>query len=243
MNSWLIIISIAILVNIAELIIIHKLYPKKIELKAIDGTPTAIVYSKYFFLPFTTKIRQYKNIEEAYVRKKIKRRHRKYSHSTYEVYYDLILRYSQNKTKILFYEKWNEKEILKYCEQINQFKISLEDTVINENKSKYGNVVIIVAMLIIPLFLFIHADGIDIIEYTTDEVYVFFHRICLIATGILVMFLLSSLVVNYFMYSSKKKKFMMPTKTNNNANKSIEINKNNISNDTEAKKIYDSIIK
>ena len=244
MDSLLLTIIIAIIINIIELAIIQKLYPKTIELKVIDGIPTAIVYSKNFFLPLTTKVRRYQNIEKVGISTKT-RRYR--DGRRYEVY-DLLIKYSNNKTKALFCDKVNEKEVLKYCEQINNFLKSLEYTVVHENKSKAGNFVVIAALLLVPPFLLIHPDTVDKVEYTTDEVYIFMSRICLIATSVLALCVALSLLMNYFTYISKKEKVIKSTSDNiniSNYNKDYkkEKVKYNTNNEEEAQRIYDSIIK
>ena len=119
---------VAALLSILELIFLHLVSPRKIELTVVDALPTATVYSNYFFLPFTTKIRKYKDIKQAYINSRIQRD----KHSTYKVY-DLVLEYSE-RSVILFQGKRTDEDLLKYCDKINLFITSFEDCVVYESK-------------------------------------------------------------------------------------------------------------
>ena len=71
--DFLFIFSVGVIVSICELAVLYVVTPKKFELKIIDNIPTAIISKNYFFLPFTIKIKKYKDIRESYIRSREER--------------------------------------------------------------------------------------------------------------------------------------------------------------------------
>ena len=118
---WYCFFIFGIIISIFELAFIYASSPKKLELTIIDNIPTAIIYTNYFFLPFTTKIRKYKNIKKAYIKNRIERG----KNSSYTVY-DLFLKFDK-KSIVLFKGKRTEEDLLKDCEKINQSINSFEN--------------------------------------------------------------------------------------------------------------------
>jgi len=219
--DFLFIFSVGVIVSICELAVLYVVTPKKFELKIIDNIPTAIISKDYFFLPFTIKIKKYKDIKESYIRSREERD----KYSTYTVY-DLFLKFS-NKSIILFNGKRNKKDMLKYCEQINQSILSFEECTINEFKTGKEKNIILLILLFVPLIFFI-APIINNTNYTKDLDYLLYLYIYITATSITTVFVLLSLVINRRINLE-----------NNGKNK----DKKNIDIDSESKRIYDSLIK
>ena len=225
---------VAALLSILELAFLHLASPKKIELTIVDAVPTAIVYSNYFFLPFTTKIRKYKDIKKAYISSRIQ----KDKYSTYKVY-DLVLEYS-NRSVILFRGKQTEENLLKYCDKINQFIASFEDCVVYESKIMKLKIALVFALFLLPLCCFIAPVAIQNDYYLKDTEYLYCLYGYLITTAIVTIFILLSLTVNRYKNSLGEKKVISQIyKINNNANKT----KKKIDANSEAQRVYDSIIK
>lgn len=226
--------GVAALLSILELILLYSMSPKKIELTTVDSSLTAIVYSNYFLLPFTTKISKYKNIKGASIRSRKKR-----SKAGYYTVYDLILKYSQ-RSVVLFEGKTREKDLLKHCEKINQFIVSSKDCVINDSNTKKGKITALIISIFFPSAIFLSA----LIGKTSpkDTEYLYFLHGYLVAVVIVLTFTLLSLTVNHYINSSNNKNVVFKTgKINDDINKNKDIK--NIDINSEAKRIYDSIIK
>jgi hypothetical protein len=219
--SFLFVFTIGAILSICELAVLHAVTPKKFELKLIDNIFTAIISNNYFFLPFTIKIKKYKGIQEANIRsRKVKDKY-----STYTVY-DLVLKFS-NKSIVLFNGKRNKKDMLKYCEQINQSILSFEECTINEFKIGKEKNIILLILLFAPLIFFI-APIISNTNYAKDLDYLLYLYIYITATSLTTMFVLLSFIVN---------------RRINLENNEKNIDKKNIDIDSESKRIYDSLIK
>ncbi len=222
------VLGIGALLSILELMLLYFMSPKKIELTTIDGYLTAVVYSNYFFLPFTTKIRKYKDIKKAYISSRRKR-----SKAGYYTVYDLILKYSK-KSVVLFGEYSREKDLLEYCDKINKFILSHEDCVINDSKTKKGKIITLCVSIFVPSIIFIAALAGK--TNPKDMEYLIFLHGYAIAVVIVLVFVLLSLTVNRYISSSDEKKVISQIGKINESKKNIDIN-------SEAKRIYDSIIK
>ena len=223
--EFLFVFIIGVLISIFELAFIYAASPKKFELKIIDNNPIAIIYTSYFFLPFTTKIRKYKNIQEAYITSRIEKR----KHSSCTVY-DLMLKFPK-KSIVLFGNKNNKNDILTYCDKINKSINSFEDCIIEEPAIASKKTAVIILLVCSPFLIFIppkHSRNSYITDITQN-----FH-IYLIATGILAIFMILSLLINLF----------INVKSDTNLIVSSDYNKKeNIDLDHESKRINDSIIK
>ena len=217
---------IAVVISICELAVLYIVTPKKFELKIIDNILMAIISKDYFFLPFTTKVRKYKGIQEAYIRSREERgRYSKYT------VYDLILKFPK-KAVVLFYGKMNKKGMLKYCEQINKSIVSFEECDITEFKIGKEKKIILLILLFVPLVFFI-APIINNTNYTKDLDYLLYLYIYITATSITTIFVLLSLIVNRRMNLEHNGKIII---TKNKDKECIDM-------DSEAKRIYDSLIK
>ncbi len=226
------VLGIGILLSLLELILLSFMSPKKIELTTVDSYLTAIVYSNYFFLPFTTKIRKYKDIKEAYITSR-----KKHSRGGDYTVYDLILKYSKSLV-VLFDGYPREKDLVEYCDKINKFIASSEDCVVNDSKTKKGKFVALFISIFAPSIIFMAA----LVGKTSpkDAEYLLFLHGYSIAIVIVLLLVLLSLTVNRYTNSSDEKKVISQIyKINNNANKT----KKNVDVNSEAQRIYDSIIK
>ena len=217
---------IALVVSICELTVLYIVTPKKFELKVIDNMLMAIISKDYFFLPFTIKVRKYKGIQEAYIRNREVRD----KYSTYTVY-DLILKFS-NKSIALFSGKRNKKDMFKYCEQINHSILSFKECTINEFKIGNGKNIILLILLFVPLVFFV-APIMSNTNYTKDLDYLLYLYIYITASSITTIFVLLSLIVNRRMNLEHNGKIII---TKNKDKDCIDM-------DSEAKRIYDSLIK
>ena len=216
---------VGLLISIFELAFIYAASPKKFELRIVNNTPVAIIYTSYFFLPFTTKIREYVNLQEAYIKSRVERN----KNSSYMVY-DLVLKFSK-KSIVLFRGKKTEEELLDYCKTINNSIASFEDCCIEEPTITSKKTAVLIVLFFSPLLIFIppkHSKN----SYITDITQNFY--IYLIATGILATFIILSLIVNLFINAKNNRNVVL--KTDYNVKKNIDI-------DSEAKRINDSLIK
>lgn len=207
------------------LVFLHIASPTKFELKIIDNTPTAIIYTNYFFLPFTIKIRKYKDIKGAYVESRIQ----KGKHITYTVY-DLVLKFPK-KSIVLFMGKKNRENILKYCEKINQSIASFEECFLTEPAVISRKTVLLILLVCLPLFILMPSKN-SRDSYMTDitrNMYIY-----LTAAGVLAIFIILSLFINLLINSVNKR----------NDKLFVDYNKKeNVDIDSEAKRINDSLIK
>ena len=220
----LLVFLIGLLISIFELSFVYAVSPKEFELKIVDNIPNVTIHAAYFFLPFTTKIRNYKGLEEAYIRSRTKRT----KYSTYEVH-DLVLKFS--KKSVTLFEGWREKEdLLEYCKEINKALKSFEECYINKPSTMSNKKAIFILFLVTPLFVFIpykHSDS--YISDITQNFYIY-----LATTGILAIFVILSLIVNLFINTTNSKKDTLIVDYNK---------KEKIDLDSEAAKINNSIIK
>ncbi len=217
---------IGVLISIAELFVIHFFSAKKFELTFVDGAPVAIMYTCYFFLPFTIKANKYKNLQKAFVRDRLKETKK----STYKVY-DIFLKFP-DKTIVLLKDEFSDEEALKKCENINKAIASSEEYCLGEIsvKDKAGQLLSLFCLLAVIMFVPLinrHTGYFDS-EKMIRNLYVF-----LFATGIVVNFCLISFIVNAFigMFDKRKK------------NDLASCNDSDTDIDLEAKKIDDFLIK
>ena len=217
------------LLSFLELMLLYVLSPKKIKLTVVESSPAAIVYSNYFFLPFTTKIRRYKDIKEAYIRS----RREIDKHGSYLVY-DLVLKYS-TKSVVLFRGERTEKDLLKHCEKINHYIASFEECIINVSQTKKLKIVAVYMLVSVPLILFAAALlGDTDPQYDMGYVYCFYGY--LITTAITMVFILLSWVVNRYMDSLNTNSISIDDSDTYKKEQNSNI-------DSESKKIYNSVIK
>ena len=221
-------IGILIFASIAglfELAFIYSASPKRIEVKFVNKTSIVTIYGSYFFLPFTTKITKYKNLQKAYVKERVE----KIKGKSYEVY-DLVLEFPIG-SKTVIKQKSNKDEVLKYCEQINQSITSFEDCFVSEYSAVSKKTAILILVVFTPLVFFIPPkySNKSYMEDITQHLYI------LIATsGVFLFFIILSLIVNLFIKLFNKKYKSSVNEYNN---------KEDINIDKEAKKINDSLIK
>lgn len=220
----LLVFLIGLLISIFELSFVYTVSPKEFELKIIDNIPNVTIHATYFFLPFTTKIRKHKGLEEAYIRSRKKRT----KYSTYEVY-DLVLKFPK-KSVTLFDGQREKEDLLEYCKKINKALKSFEECYINKPSAMSNKKAIFILFLVTPLFVFIpYKHSNSYISDITKNFYVY-----LATTGILAMFVILSLIVNLFINAKNNKNDMLIVDYNK---------KEKIDLDSEAAKINDSIIK
>lgn len=223
--DFLFVFIVGLLISIFELAFIYAVSPRKFELQIVNNIPIAIIYAKYFFLPFTTKIRKYKGIQEAYIKSRIE----KGKYSSYTVY-DLVLKFPK-KTIILFKGDKDKEELSEYCKKINQSIASFEACFISEPTITSKKTAILIVLFFSPLLIFIppkHSRN----SYITDITHNFY--IYLVATGILAAFMMLSIIINLFINAKNNKDITFSTDYNT---------KENVDIDSEAKRINDSIIK
>ncbi len=223
--DFLFVFIVGLIISIFELAFIYVASPKKFELKIIDNTIIAIIYKNYFFLPFTTKIKRYKDIKEACIKSRIE----KNKYSSYTVY-DLVLNF-QKKSIILFKSNKDREELEEHCKKINQSIVSFEECFISEPTITSKKTAILIVLFFSPLLIFIppkHSRN----SYITDITQNFY--IYLVTTGILATFMILSLIINLFINAKNSKDITLLTDYNK---------KENVDIDSEAKRINDSIIK
>ena len=176
------------LLSFLELIWLYSMSLKQIKLTVIDGFPTLILCSNYFFLPFTIRIKRYKDIKEAYV----SRRNVLYRGRWYWVY-DLILKYSK-KSVVLFRGEQTEGTLLEYCQKVNQFLVSFEDCIIFDSKIHKLKTTVLYLLIFGPIILFAAALLGDVNFKNTEYIYCLYGY--LITTAITMVFVLLSLMIN-----------------------------------------------
>ena len=145
--DFLFVFVVGLLISIFELAFIYAVSPKKFELKIIDNSLIAIIYKNYFFLPFTTKIRKYKGIEEAHIKSRIE----KNKNSSYTVY-DLVLKFSK-KSIVLFKGNKDKEELTEYCKKINQSIVSFEEYFISEPTITSKKTAVLIVLFFSPLLI------------------------------------------------------------------------------------------
>ena len=214
----------ACFITFFELAIVSTFFPIKFDLKFVDNLSIAVIYKKYFLLPFTTKKIHYKNLQKAFIRSRVVRT----KTSSYTVY-DLMLQFPK-KNKILFSGEKKEVDLIKYCDKINDSIRAFEYCEISkDNKNK--TIGLFLLLFLTPFFILIPSkySKNNYITDITDNFY-----IVVIASGILSVFFLLSFIVNIFV-----------NVLNKNINKiNIDYNKKeNVDIDSEAKRINDSLIK
>ncbi len=197
---------------------------KKFELKFIDNIPIATIYTNYFFLPLTTKITEYKNIQKAYVQET------GFIMRGWYIIYSIFLKFPKTTKEIL--SNANKNYLLKECKKINDAISSCKEYSISKN----DNISRVVAVFIIfsVLSLLLVSSNFKDIEAA----------FCLgsIAFVSLIMFsicIVLSLLVNFYKKRDSKNYNIYETDTYYNRDNIKE--KVNI--DSEAKRINDSIIK
>ena len=208
-----------------ELTFVYSSSPKKIKVQFVNQTSTVTVYGSYFFLPLTTKITKYKNLQKAYVRERIE----KNKGRSYEVY-DLVLEFPTG-AKTIIKRKSDKDEVLNYCEQINQSINSFEDCFISEYSAISKKTAVLILLFFIPLAFIIPPkySNKSYAEDITQHLY-----ILIAASGVFLFFIILSLIVNLFVKFFNKKYQSSVTEYNN---------KKDINIDEESKKINDSLIK
>lgn len=208
-----------------ELLFIYSASPKKLEIRFINNISIVTIYGSYFFLPFTTKIIKYKNLKKAYIKERIEKNKTR----TYKVY-DLVLEF-EKKSKIIFKGRSEADELLQYCDKINKSISSFENCFISEHTSISKTKALLLLLIFTPLACFIPPKRSEksYLEDVTQHFY-----ILILASGILLFFIMLSLIVNLFVNIKNSKSSTILTDYNVKENLDI---------DSEAKRINDSIIK
>ena len=221
-----------ILVGFLGFLTIYSVSPKKFELKIINNELIALLYSTYFFLPFTTKIKKYKNIKKAYVRKRVERS----KYSKYFVY-DLMLE-SSKRPLIIVKGKREYKKLEEHCEKINQSISSFAEYSFDICRGNWRTFIIII-MVIIPLFMMIPHTCAKDFNYSRDIVFQYFIYVYLSTIAIIAISIILSSMVNRSIESKNQTNVVLSAK--NNIEKDVKEQNRDIN--SEAQRMYDSIIK
>ena len=209
------ILVLGLIISLIDLLIINSNSNVVFKLKFINKVPKVTIKSKYFFLPLTTKIREYNDVQAAHVK------HRMGTRRSGGDKYDLELELKNKWRRILvFGSETDYQKISKYCDEINYALKNFQDySVLNNDSSKVISTVIWVLIVSLPIVCVPIIKGKLLMDY-----------ICCFAIILIILsicFGLSSIV-----NKSKKKKQIL---YNNN--------KENVDIDSEADRINDSIIK
>ena len=207
---------------VLELLFVYSAPAKKIEI--IGNLPIVIVYTNYFFLPFTTKITQYKDLKKAYVMET------GFNTKGFRAIYSLFLKFPKKEINVL--SSTDKAYLSKECEKINNAISVGNKYTISDNNSISRTV----AMLLATPVAFYYA-----LLYFKDKTATFmpfFDPILIMAASLCMFSVLAvlSLILNLF----KK------VKDNNSVIKQAEHiydEKRSVNVDSEAKRINDSIIK
>ncbi|MBO7611558.1 MAG: hypothetical protein J6T23_05025 [Elusimicrobia bacterium] len=226
------ILILGILVSFIGFFAIYSASPKRFELKIIDNELIVIVYSTYFFLPFTTKIKQYKNIKEAQIRKRMVQN----KHSKYFVY-DLILQFSR-RSIVLLRGKTEYRELSDHCDNINQAIVSFEEYSFDICSGKWRTFLICV-MVIVPLIIILFYTTAEDFNYAQNIEFQYFTYVYLLTITIIILSIILSLTINRLIESKNKTNVI--SSLNYSAGKNIK--EKNRDMDSEAQRIYDSIVK
>lgn len=231
--NFTIILVLSMLVGFLELLAIYSVSTKTFEIKIINNELIAIKYSTYLLLPFTTKIRRYKNIKEAYIRKRKKM-------DRYGIYnvYDLMLQLSKRST-VIVKEKRTDKDLLRYCEKINKAIKFFKEYTLYIHKGGKGKIAVIFLFFIIPLVLFLGYSGGKNFNFAQDIEFQYFVYVYLITSAIIIFFMLLSLTINRLIITKNNEKVI--SSLTYSAEQQLKEKSNDMSSD--ANKIYDSIIK
>lgn len=226
------ILILSALVSFLGFLAIYSASPKKFELKIIDNELMALLYSTYFFFPFTIKIRKYKNMKGAYIRRRVER-------SRYSKYfvYDLVLELSKRSITLLR-GKREDKELSKHRDNINKSIMSFKEYSFDICSGNW-KIFIILAMVIVPLIMIISHAYSEGFNYTQDIEFQYFIYVYLSSITIIIVSIILSLTINRLTESKNKAKVMSLPKYN--IEKKIKEENRDIN--SEAQKIYDSIIK
>ncbi|WP_372519540.1 hypothetical protein [Candidatus Ruminimicrobiellum ovillum] len=226
------ILVLNILVAFLGFLIIYLSAPKKFELKIINNELTALLYSTYFFLPFTTKIRKYKNIKEAYVRRRLTMDKR----SVYYVY-DLMLKSSKRSITIL--KGWDEdKKLKEYCDKINKSISFFEEYSLDICGADWRKFTIFL-MVIFPLIIILAESNSKNFNYSQNIAFQYFLYIYLSTMAIITISIMLSLTINRSI--EYKKQTNVISSVNYIKEKNVEEKNRDIN--SEAQRMYDSIIK
>lgn len=215
----------ASIVVFVELLFIYSASPKKLEIKFIGTNSITVIYGSYFFLPFTTKVKKYKDLKRAYIQERIE----KNKSNTYKLY-DLVLEFPK-KSLVLFKNKNKDNTLLEYCDQINKSISYFEDCFISEDTAISKTKAILILFIFTPLACFFppkHSEK----NYFEDLTQHF--NILILASGILLLFIMLSLIVNLFINIKNSKSFTVLM--DYNIKEKVDI-------DSETKRINDSVIK
>jgi hypothetical protein len=222
--DFLLVFVVGCLISVFEFAFIYAVSPKQLKIQIVNNRPIVTIYTSCFFLPFTTKIREYKDLQEAYIKNRIEN-----GKKSYYTVYDLVLRFSKE-TIVLFKGNEDKEELSEYCKKINHTLTSFEDCFISEPTIISKKTAVSIVLFLSPLLIFIppkHSRN----SYITDITNNFY--IYLVATGILITFMGLSIIINLFINAK-----------NNNISEYKDHNiKENTDIDAEAKRINNFIIK
>ncbi len=221
-----------VLVSFLGFLTIYSVSPKKFELKIINNELTVLLYSTYFLLPFTTKIRKYKNIKKAYVRRRVEQG--KYSE---HFVYDLMLE-SSKRSIIIIKGRREHEELEEHCEKINQSISSFEEYSFDICRGNWRTFIIII-MVIIPIFMMIPHTCAKDFNYSRDIVFQYFIYVYLSTIAIIAISIILSSMVNRSIESRNQTNVVLSVK--NNIEKDVKEQNRDIN--SEAQRMYDSIIK
>ena len=230
--NFKIILILSILTSVLGLIAIYSASSKKFELKLINNELIALLYSTYFFFFFTTKIKQYKDIQLAHIRQRtIQDKHSKY------FVYDLVLQLSK-KSIILVRGKTEYREISDHCDNINKSIGSLKEYSFDICRGKWRTFVILI-MVIAPLIIMLAYTSAQDFNYSQDIEFQYFTYVYLLTITIIIISIMLSLMVNRSIESKKQTNVI--SSVNYIKEKNIEEKNRDIN--SEAQRMYDSIIK
>ena len=225
MNFTIILLFGAITVFI-DLIIIHVFSDKTFKLTFVNKKPIVTIKTKYFFLPLTTKIKEYNDFQGAYVQEKISRKTNRQNNSRHvstSIRYALILEFAYRRKITFFDNEMTNISLSKYRDEINDSLKTCQEYSISKNNPKYSKINKIFTTIMVLLISVIGSLVFSKIKLNDYSISTFIF----IATILMLSLLLT---LSLKMNNSKK-------------NSQTLYNNENINIDSEADKINDSIIK
>lgn len=226
--NFTIILLFGAITALIDLIIIHSFSDKTFKLTFVNKNPIVTIQTKYFFLPLTTKTKEYSDFQGAFVHEKIKHETNRQNNRRYvssSIRYDLILEFSHRRKIVLFGNEITNISLSKYRDEINDSLKSCQEYSVSKNNPKFSKVNKIFTTIMVLLVSVIGSLVFSKVKLNDYSISTFIF----IATILILLILLTlSLKVN----NSKKNSQILHY--NNNENINI---------DSEADKINDSIIK
>ena len=170
-----------VLICIVALLYVYLAPPKKVELKFINNVSISILYTSCFFLPLTTEVKEYKNLQKAYIKVTSFTR-------SFSLIYSLFLKFPNITVAVL--SNINKEFLSKECDKINDAISNNNNYTITNNDGieRISNVFVILSIIfLVALFMkFNEIEDFLTLGYTAFSSLIFFS-----------ISILSSLVVNW----------------------------------------------